>query len=208
MATDNRQPVGLMGGSFNPVHAGHLMVASYMAQFTPLSAVWMLLSPQNPLKEANPAPAVTDVDRLRMLITATAQTPGIEVCDIELSMPKPSYTIDTLNLLERRYPRKRFRLIIGSDNWRLFRQWRNHQEIIDRFGVLVYPRPGYRLDPIYEDNVEIIHAPQCELSSTFIRDSIARGKNMASFLPAGVWDYIQARNLYRKTTPATAQPRT
>lgn len=198
---DNRPIVGLLGGSFNPVHVGHVMVASYMSQFTDLSAVWMLLSPQNPLKAApGPEAVASDLDRLRMLIAATAPARGVEVCDIELSMPRPSYTIDTLNLLERRYPRRRFRLIIGADNWKLFQQWRNYREIIDRFGVMVYPRPGYKLDPIYDDNVEVVPAPKSEISSTFIRHAIARGKDMAAFLPQGVWEYITQKGLYKQTS--------
>ena len=112
-------------------------------------------------------------------------------------MPRPNYTIDTLRLLRKRYPRNSFRLIIGSDNWRIFTQWRDYQEIIDDFGVIVYPRPGYPTPTIYEDNVEIIDAPENSLSSTFIRDSIMRGKNMHYFLPEGVYDYIQTHNLYK-----------
>ena len=135
--------------------------------------------------------------RLDMLRIATSQTSGIEVCDIELSMPRPNYTIDTLRLLRKRYPRNSFQLIIGSANWRIFTHWRDYQEIIDDFGVIVYPRPGYRTPTIYEDNVEIIDAPENSLSSTFIRDSIMRGKNMHYFHPDGVYDYIRAHDLYK-----------
>lgn len=188
--------IGILGGSFNPVHVGHMMLASYIQQFTDIDKVWLTLSPRNPLK-SRPNELISDLARHDMLRIATSQTSGIEVCDIELSMPRPNYTIDTLRLLRKRYPRNSFQLIIGSDNWRIFTQWRDYQEIIDDFGVIVYPRPGYRTPTIYEDNVEIIDAPENSLSSTFIRDSIMRGKNMHYFLPEGVYDYIRAHDLYK-----------
>lgn len=188
--------IGILGGSFNPVHVGHMMLASYIQQFTDIDKVWLTLSPRNPLK-SRPNELISDLARLDMLRIATSQTSGIEVCDIELSMPRPNYTIDTLRLLRKRYPRNSFQLIIGSDNWRIFTQWRDYQEIIDDFGVIVYPRPGYRTPTIYEDNVEIIDAPENSLSSTVIRDSIMRGKNMHYFLPEGVYDYIRAHDLYK-----------
>ena len=188
--------IGILGGSFNPVHVGHMMLASYIQQFTDIDKVWLTLSPRNPLK-SRPNELISDLARLDMLRIATSQTSGIEVCDIELSMPRPNYTIDTLRLLRKRYPRNSFQLIIGSDNWRIFTQWRDYQEIIDDFGVIVYPRPGYRTPTIYEDNVEIIDAPENSLSSTSIRDSIMRGKNMHYFLPEGVYDYIRAHDLYK-----------
>ena len=183
--------IGILGGSFNPVHVGHMMLASYIQQFTDIDKVWLTLSPRNPLK-SRPNELISDLARLDMLRIATSQTSGIEVCDIELSMPRPNYTIDTLRLLRKRYPRNSFQLIIGSDNWRIFTQWRDYQEIIDDFGVIVYPRPGYRTP-----NVEIIDAPENSLSSTFIRDSIMRDKNMHYFLPEGVYDYIRAHDLYK-----------
>lgn len=188
--------IGILGGSFNPVHVGHMMLASYIQQFTDIDKVWLTLSPRNPLK-SRPNELISDLARLDMLRIATSQTSGIEVCDIELSMPRPNYTIDTLRLLRKRYPRNSFQLIIGSDNWRIFTQWRDYQEIIDDFGVIVYPRPGYRTPTIYEDNVEIIDASENSLSSTFIRDSIMRDKNMHYFLPEGVYDYIRAHDLYK-----------
>lgn len=195
MESEKRQLIGLLGGSFNPVHIGHTMLASFLAQFTPLSEVWMVLSPRNPLK-AHPDKLIDDLLRLRMLEIAANETPGVDLCDIELSMPRPSYTINTLRLLARRYPRKQFRLIIGSDNWRNFDQWRDHEEIIRNYGVVIYPRPGYELGPIYDENVEVVNAPQCQISSSFIRNGIARGKDMNVFLPPGVYRYIKDNNLY------------
>lgn len=188
--------VGILGGSFNPVHIGHLMLASYLRQFCGLDAVWLTLSPLNPLK-AHPDELIPDIQRLEMLKIATRNAgEGIGVCDIELSMPRPSYTIDTLRVLSRRYRRKRFKLIIGSDNWRIFEQWKDYEAILEEFGVIVYPRPGYPVPRRYEDGMEVVDAPLTSLSSTFVRNSIARGKDMNYFLPPGVYDYIKEKGIY------------
>lgn len=189
--------IGLLGGSFNPVHVGHMMVASYIRQYCRLDEVWMLLSPLNPLKES-PEALLPDLSRLKMLDMACKGVAGVEVCDIELSMPKPSYTINTLRFLSKRYPRRKFKLIIGSDNWRNFERWLDYQEIIDNYGVIIYPRPGYELPPLYVDGVDVVQAPTCDLSSSWVRAAIARGMDLSVFLPAGVYDYIKANGFYKK----------
>ncbi|MDE5918029.1 MAG: nicotinate-nucleotide adenylyltransferase [Duncaniella sp.] len=187
--------IGILGGSFNPVHIGHMMVASYLRQFCGFDEVWLMLSPLNPLK-VNSSELIPDVIRLKMLDIAIAGSEGIQVCDIELSMPRPSYTINTLRYLAKRYPRHTFKLIIGSDNWKIFSQWRDSEAILSEFGVVIYPRPGYPLGNIYDDNVDVVNAPSADISSTFIRKAIARGKNMNYFLPEGVFNFIKNNNLY------------
>ncbi len=189
--------IGLLGGSFNPVHTGHLMLASYLQQWGGLDEVWLVLSPLNPLKP-NPEELLPDMTRLKMLDIAVKSVPGVEVCDIELTMPRPSYTINTLRLLSKRYPRRRFKLIIGSDNWRNFEQWCESEEIISDYGLIIYPRPGYPVGRIFVDGVDVANAPQCEISSSFIRSAIGRGKNMNIFLPPGVYDYIRDNHLYER----------
>lgn len=192
------ETIGILGGSFNPVHIGHMMVASYLAQYTPLDAVWLTLSPLNPLK-SRPEELIPDLQRLAMLRLAINGTRGLGVCDLELSLPRPSYTINTLHALKQRYRNKRFRLIVGSDNWRIFNQWRQGDEILESFGVIVYPRPGYPIDNRLVDGMEVANAPMVDLSSTFIRRGIARGYNMNFFLPPGVNEYISQHQLYQST---------
>lgn len=187
--------IGILGGSFNPVHIGHLMLSSYLQQFGGFDEVWLNLSPLNPLK-SNPEELIPDVQRLAMLDLAIGTTKGLKVCDIELSMPRPSYTINTLRYLAKRYPRHQFKLIIGSDNWKIFDQWKDSEEILSDFGVVIYPRPGYPVGTIYEDGVDVVTAPIADISSTFIRKALARGKDMNYFLPAGVFDYIKKNQLY------------
>lgn len=190
------ETVGLFGGSFNPVHAGHMMLASYLAQWGYVDQVWLSLSPLNPLKD--PSELLPDTKRLDMLSIAARGAKGIDICDIELSMPKPSYTIDTLNVLAERYPDFRFKLIIGSDNYQIFDRWRASQEILERYGVIVYLRPGYPVERNGVDGLEVVDAPMAHVSSTFIRKAIARGKDMTYFLPAGVYKYIIDNKLYQK----------
>ncbi|MCI9286093.1 MAG: nicotinate-nucleotide adenylyltransferase [Muribaculaceae bacterium] len=187
--------IGILGGSFNPVHIGHMMLASYMQQWGGFDEVWLTLSPLNPLK-SDADELIPDLKRLKMLEIALGGTAGLQVCDIELSMPRPSFTINTLRYLAKRYPRHNFKLIIGSDNWKIFSQWKDSQAIIDEFGVVVYPRPGYPTGTIYDDGVETINAPVADISSTFIRKAIAKGKDMNYFLPPGVFDFIKSENLY------------
>ena len=194
MAEDTKT-LGILGGSFNPVHAGHMMLASYLSQWGYVDEVWLTLSPRNPLKE--PGDLLPDMKRLAMLNIAVKGASAIDICDIELSLPKPSYTINTLDVLRERYPEYRFKLIIGSDNWRIFDQWRASRRILDEFGVIVYLRPGYPVDRRHVDGLEVVDAPMMNVSSTFIRDAIARGRNMNYFLPAGVYKYIVDNRLYK-----------
>lgn len=191
-----RRRIALMGGSFNPVHIGHLMVADYALQAARLDEVLLCVSPLNPLKTAS-RDLAPDNDRMAMLRIACRRCAGVTPCDIELTMPRPSYTIDTLHALGERYPDADISIIIGSDNWLLFDKWRASQEIIERYGVIVYPRPGYDVDTTaLPDNVTVIDAPTVDLSSTFLRQKLAEGFDMNIFMPDGVYDYIKTKNLY------------
>lgn len=188
---------GILGGSYNPVHIGHMIVASWMAQYGGFDKVWLMLSPLNPLKSDEQEAFATDAHRLSMLQIAVAGSARLEVCDVELGMPRPSYTYDTLCELRRRYPAEQFRLIIGSDNWLLFGKWRHSEDIIREFGVTIYPRPGYEVaEEELPAGVNICHAPVVELSSTFIRRAIAAGDDVRYYLPCGVETYIRENGLY------------
>lgn len=189
------ETIGLLGGSFNPVHCGHMMLAAYLTQWDIVDRVWLMLSPCNPLK--NPLGLIPDTRRLAMLSIATRGVERVDTCDIELSMPLPSYTINTLDLLASRYPGRRFKLVIGSDNWQVFDQWRDWQRILDEYGVIVYPRPGYPVEG-HVDGMETIAPITVNLSSTQVRDAIARGRDMSCFLPPGVYKYIVDNKLYTK----------
>lgn len=177
------------------MHIGHMMLATYLVQWGYVDKVWLSLSPRNPLKD--PGDLVPDLKRLAMLSIAAKGAPGIDICDIELSMPRPSYTIDTLEVLAERYPDTRFKIIIGSDNWRIFDKWRRPQDILDHFGVIVYPRPGYPIINEHTIGMEVVDAPTANISSTFVRQAIAKGRDMSYFLPNGVYKYIMDNRLYK-----------
>ncbi len=191
---DEIKNVGILGGSYNPVHIGHMMLASYLVQWGYVDKIWLTLSPQNPLKD--PSKMIPCTRRLDMLTIAIGESPNIDLCDIELTMPKPSYTIDTLDLLSKRYPSKRFKLIIGSDNWLIFDKWRDYQRILDEYGVIVYPRPGYEIDRTIVDGMEFVNAPIVDLSSSFIRKAISQKRDIKYFVPTGVAKYIADNKLY------------
>lgn len=192
-----RPRIGILGGSFNPVHLGHIQLADYIVQTTTLTAVWLMLSPRNPLKQY-PADMPTDAQRMDMLRIAAEASPRLEATDIELSMPRPSYSIDSLRRLRSLHSDADFSLVIGSDNWLVFEQWRDWQSIIAEFSPVIYPRPGYPVDPdTLPAGVTLVSAPMLNISSTQLRQAIASGLDMNLFLPAGVMDYILTNNLYR-----------
>lgn len=175
-----------------------MMVAQYIAQSDGVDQVWMVLSPRNPLKD--PAPLASDSHRLAMLRIAASQSPVVEVCDIELSMPRPSYTIDTLRHLSRLYPDHSFRWVTGTDNLLQLPRWKDWESILKEFGLIVYPRNGYPAPASLPEGVTMVEAPTVDLSSTFVRESIGRGCDMTYFVPAGVMDYIRRYRLYSAST--------
>lgn len=136
--------IGVFGGSFNPVHNGHIGLAREVVRRGLADRVMMVVSPLNPLKE-NPDALIDDHLRMDMLRIACRPFPSLEASDIELSMPRPSYTIDTLRKLSVEHPDDRFRLIIGADNWDCFDKWKSHDEILRDFSPIVYPREGYAM---------------------------------------------------------------
>lgn len=196
---ERKRHIGFYGGSFNPVHTGHLILADYMAQFAGLDEVWLSVSPLNPLKAGEERP-VDDDDRLAMLRLAIGDNPQLKISTIELSMPLPTYTIDTLREISRLQPDAKFSLIIGSDNWKLFDRWRCPEEIVERFSPIIYPRPGYEVDArTLPQGVTLLEkAPLLDISSTFIRGAIASGHNMEYFVTSRVWNYIVKHSLYKK----------
>lgn len=194
--------IGVLGGSFNPVHKGHIELARYIACCGAVDRVWLSLSPSNPLKPDG-LPGATDTQRLDMLRLAVAPLrPVVDCTAIELSLPRPSFTLNTLRELSRQHPGRRFRLIIGSDNWLVFDRWRDPEAIINEYGVIIYPRPGYEVDPSgLPRGVSLVEGADLTLmdvSSTGVRLGFnASDDNAGSHLPAAVADYIRRHHLYK-----------
>lgn len=198
--------VGLYFGTFNPVHVGHLIIANYMAQETDLDQVWMIVSPQNPLR--NTQNLLADHHRLRMVEEAIEDNDLLRVSDVEFKLPKPSYTVSTLAVLEEKHPNYEFTLIMGEDNLRSLNKWRNYEAIL-KHQIYVYPRV-FTEDELDSDievkhsefethpNVTKVQAPIMKISASFIRKSIAAGKDVRYLLTPEVMKYVDEMNFYRK----------
>lgn len=188
---------GLYFGSFNPIHNGHLMLANYLVENSGLDALWFVISPQNPFKTKESL--LPDYQRLELVNRAIEGYTKFAACDIEFSMPKPSYTIDTLTYLGEKYPKREFALIMGTDNLDRLDRWKNYEQIINNHKIIVFPRNGsdggaLRSHP----NVKIVDTPIIEVSSTFIRESIRAGKDVRFFMPEKVFEYVDEMNFWRK----------
>ena len=193
--TMSKKIIGLLFGSFNPVHSGHLMLAQYLVEFSELEEVWFVVSPQNPFKKKKTL--LNDHHRDEMVRIALEDNDRFEVSNIEFRMPKPSYTIDTLTHLSEKYPGNDFRLICGTDILPTFHKWKNYEQIIDNYNIMVYNRPGDWQHP-YENHpsFQFINAPLFDISSSFIRKAIKEKKNLRYFLPDNVYKYILEMHFY------------
>lgn len=191
-----KNKIGLFFGSFNPVHCGHLMIANYIVEYSDLDALWFVVSPQNPHKDKKSL--LDGYHRRDMLEMAVKNDSRFEVCDIEFYMPKPSYTIDTLARLSERYPNTDFYLICGMDNLASFKKWKNYQVILDNYHLMVYPRKNYDGgELVNHESVQIVDAPEIEISSTFIRNAVAQNKDVRYFMPEKVYKYMIDMNFYK-----------
>lgn len=185
--------VALFFGSFNPIHIGHLALGNYVAEFGGVDEVRFVVSPHNPLKERGGL--MDDEFRLEMVRKAIEGYPKFGVSDVEFRLPKPSYTYDTLTFMAQEEPDVRFVLVMGGDNLDLFRKWRNYDKIMERFEVLVYPRPDSS-NEVPDDyvNVSMVDAPLIEVSSSFIRESLRAGKDVRFFMPHGVAEMMKEKS--------------
>ena len=189
--------VGLFFGSFNPVHAGHLVLANYMLEYTDLERIWFVVSPHNPLKKKSTL--LDEKQRLQMVDLAIGDNIKLKASNIEFNLPQPSYTIVTLTYLKEKYPQHEFVLIMGADNLESFHKWKNYEEILKHHQLYIYPRPesdGGKLKD--HPQIKLINAPLMEISSTAIRQAIKEKKDMRYFMPEAVWQYIKEMHFYEK----------
>lgn len=187
--------VGLLFGSFNPVHIGHLIIASYFVEYTDLNQVWFVVSPLNPLKDKKDL--LAEHHRWAMVNLAVEDDPRFRATDIEFKMPRPSYTIDTLTYLQEKYPDTQFVLLAGSDILSTLERWKNYDMILQCYNIYVYYRPGYHSGK-YEDHphVRMFKAPLMQISSSFIRKSVREGKDMRHMMPCKVYEYMREMHFY------------
>ncbi len=190
--------VGLYFGSYNPIHIGHLTIANYMVEYTDIDQLWFVVSPQNPHKKK--MNLLDDYQRLEMVHRAVEGDDRLRASNIEFSLPKPSYTVDTLAYLKDQHPNHHFVILMGSDNLENFHRWKNYETIVENFGVIVYPRPGFDKSKVqFHENITVAEgAPLMEISSSFIRQAIQGGKDVRHFLPQKTGEYLEEMNFYKK----------
>lgn len=192
--------VGLFFGSFNPIHIGHLIIARHLLDFTELEKIWFIISPHNPLKDKKTL--LEDIHRLALVRVAIEHEPNFKALDVEFHLPQPSYTIDTLTVLQDKYPRYSFSVLMGEDNLRTLHKWKNYEQILDKFSIYVYPRPeskeGLRVVMPHENIHFCENVPVMRLSASFVRDLIKEGKSTEFLLSDPVRRYIEEMNFYKK----------
>lgn len=188
--------IGLFFGSFNPIHVGHLILANVLATHTDLDAVWLVVSPKNPLKAASTL--LPAAERLQMARLAVDYNDRLRVSNVEFGLPQPSYTVDTLAYLEAQYPSYQFVLLMGEDNLPTLPKWKNYQVLLDRYAIYVYPRPGTPHSPLHEHpSVRLLDTPLLEISATFIRQCVREGRSIRYMVPDAVAEYIQRHRFWQ-----------
>ncbi len=174
--------MGIFGGSFNPIHNGHIAIARRALEQTAINEVWFMVSPQNPLKQHSDL--LDDSLRLALVERAIEGERGMRCSDYEFRLPQPSYMWRTLQALSADYPHHTFALLIGADNWLCFDQWRNSGEILANHELYIYPRRGYDIDPhALPPGVTYLDMPLLDISATELRERMARGDDIADVTP-------------------------
>lgn len=181
----NKIRIGIYGGSFNPIHNGHIAIARAMLDCGAVDEVWLMVSPQNPLKQS--ADLLDEQLRLDMTRRATADIPCVTACDYEFHMPRPSYMWHTLQSLSRDYPDREFTLLIGADNWQVFDRWYHADDIIAHYPIRIYPRRGYDIEAsTLPQNVKLVDTGLYDVSSTMVRERIRRREDVSQLIPASI----------------------
>ena len=188
--------VGIFGGSFNPIHCGHIALAEAVLRQTRMDEIWCMVSPHNPLKRQDEL--LDDRQRLALAEKALAGHPHIRVSDYEMHLPRPSYTWNLLEALFHDFPNQAFSLIIGGDNWECFNRWHRADDIRRKYPVTVYPRPGSTATIVPKEDdraLTIIEAPLLNVSSTTIRQRVRQRESIAGMVPDNIIGDVE--RLYR-----------
>lgn len=187
---------GLFGGSFNPIHNGHIRLARHILMAAKLDEVWFMVSPQNPFKRQ--FDLLDDAKRLELVELALGEEPRMKACDYEFRLPRPSYTWNTLQHLANDYPQRDFTLLVGGDNWANFSKWHHAGDIINECDIVVYPRSGSPVDrKSLPPTVTVVETPLIDISSTEVRRRIRNGETIAGLVPPIVERKIAEGRLYR-----------
>lgn len=188
--------IGLYFGSFNPVHIGHLIIGSFVANNTDTDQVWFVVSPHNPLKKTSTL--LNEYHRLHLVQLAIEKDEQLKASNIEFKLPRPSYTIDTLTYLQEKYPKNEFSVIIGSDSFQNISKWKNYEQLLRDYSFYVYLRPGFDVKST-EENIQVLKAPLLEISSTQLRLNIREGKSIRYLVPESVREEIERNGYYKNS---------
>jgi len=184
--------IAIFSGSFNPIHNGHLAIAREVLAQGAADELWFLVSPQNPLKKN--IDLLPETNRLEMVKLAIENEPGMKASDFEFHLPRPTYTINTLERLRDNYPEHQFKLLIGGDNLVIFHKWVEYKQIVEEFGLIVYPRPEFDIESLPKfPNTILISAPLINLSATEIREKLVKGESIKGMVPEKVADFLHQR---------------
>jgi nicotinate-nucleotide adenylyltransferase len=187
--------IGLFFGSFNPFHLGHKIIASYIVEFSSLEKVVFVISPQNPLKKKK---SLLDQNhRLQIIVSELEDNIKLGFSDVEFHLPQPSYTIDTLMFLQKTNPTNEYSIIMGADNLKNLHKWKNYEQILENYSIYVYPREGFKVEESHQNIHLISGVPRMEISASFIRRSIQKGKDVSYLMPEKAWKYIDEMNFYK-----------
>ena len=192
--------IGLYFGSFNPIHVGHLIIANYLANNSSFDQIWLIISPQNPLKPQRSL--LNEYQRKHLVDISIEGEKKLRSSSIEFSLPKPSYTIDTLSYLHEKYPDHEFSIIMGSDSYANIEKWKNYKKILSDYDIYIYSRPGVYSNSKKSDRSVFLDAPLLDISSTMIRSLIMQKKSIRYLVPDVVKEEIEANNYYKLKDPS------
>ncbi len=187
--------IGLYFGSYNPIHIGHLIIGSFVANHTDIQQVWFVVSPQNPLKPSSVL--LNEYHRLHLVQLAVGDDPLLKASDVEFKLPRPSYTIDTLTYLKEKYPQHSFSIIMGSDSFQNLPRWKNFDLLLKNYSFIIYQRRGFEITESYAERIQILDAPLLEISATAIRKTIKAGKSVRYLLTDAVREEIEKTGYYK-----------
>jgi nicotinate-nucleotide adenylyltransferase len=187
--------IGLYFGSFNPVHVGHLIIASHAVNETDLTQVWFVVSPQNPFKQS--ASLLNEYHRLHLIKSAIDGENNLRASSVEFSLPKPSYTVDTLAYLKEKYPEHEFSILMGSDGFQNLNKWKNYKVLVTHYSFYIYKRPGFEVTETFGATIQILDGPLLEISSTHIRELIKNKRSIRFLVPDIVKEEIELAGYYK-----------
>lgn len=198
--------IGLYFGSFNPIHTGHLIIATHIINNTALDEVWFVVSPQNPFKKS--AGLLNEQHRLALVKIAIEGETKLKASNAEFKLPKPSYTIDSLVYLSEKYKGNTFSVIMGSDSFQNINKWKNYEQILSNYNIYIYLRLNFPVAENQPENIILLQAPLIEISSTNIRKYIKNGKSIRYMVTDGVMQEIEAMHYYRSSMENPTQTHT